>query len=141
MTLAVLGPGDRVAEASLFADAYHCDARAEVASRLWVYPKAGVLELLSRDAAGMGRLVQHLAAQVRRLRAVLEVRSVRRADDRVLAFLDLLEALGETWDDRRPTSAMSAELGLTPEALYRALGRLEKEARIVRDGRKVGRKS
>lgn len=54
VTLAVLGPGDGVAEASLFADVYHCDARAEVASRLWVYPKAGVLEFLSGDTADTG---------------------------------------------------------------------------------------
>ena len=141
VTLAVLRPGDGVAEAALFAEVYHCDARAEVSSRLWVFPKADVLEFLSRDAAGLEHLARHLAGQVRRLRGVLELRAVRRADARVLAYLDLLEALEESWGDERPASAVAAELGLTPEALYRALGRLEKEARIVRQGRKVAKKS
>lgn len=141
ITLAVLGPGDGVAEAALFSDVYHCDARAEVGSRLAVYRKAGVLELLSRDAAAMGRLVRHQAAQIRRLRAILEIRAVKRAEERVLAYLDLLEALGEPWDSERPVSAVGAELGLTPEALYRALGRLEKATRIVRKGRQVARKT
>lgn len=141
ITLAVLGPGDGIAEAALFAPTYHCDARAEVRSRLRAYAKADALEALRSDGAGTARLLQRLAGQVRRLRAILELRAVRRADERVLAYLDLLAALDESWDGERPVSAVAAEIGLTPEALYRALGRLEKTERIVRQGRRVSKKT
>lgn len=140
VTLALLRPGDSVAEAALFTDVYHCDARAEVASRVRAHPKADVLAFLGRDAEGPLRWARHLAGEVRRLRALLELRAVKRADDRVLAYLDLLETMDETWGEERPASAVSAELGLTPEALYRALGRLERAAKIVRRGRAVARR-
>lgn len=140
VTLAVLGPGNGVAEAALFAPVYHCDARAEIRSRLGIYPKAEALDTLRRDATGMSLFVRHLAGQVRRLRAILELRAVQRADDRVMAYLDLLEALGETWSHRRPTNMVAAEIGLSPETLYRSLKNLEQRNKIARRGREIWKK-
>ncbi len=141
VTLAVLGPGDFVAEAALFSDTYHCDARAEVSSRVWTFSKREVADGLARDPEALMSWFKGLASQVRRLRALLELRSIKRADERVLAYLDLLEALGEDWDPDRPLQAVASELGLVPESLYRALGRLERQNQIHREGRRVGRKT
>ncbi|MDA8021191.1 MAG: Crp/Fnr family transcriptional regulator [Thermoanaerobaculia bacterium] len=141
VTLAVLGPGDLVAEAALFSDVYHCDARAEIGSRLLAYPKSEVLAGLEREPEALLKWSRHLASQVRRLRALLELRSIKRADDRVLSYLELQEALGETWNGDRPSSAIAAEIGLTPEALYRTLARLDRQGEIHRRGPKVERKS
>ncbi|MEO1088958.1 MAG: cyclic nucleotide-binding domain-containing protein, partial [Acidobacteriota bacterium] len=79
VTLAVLGPGDYVAEAALFSDVYHCDARAEVGSRVRVFPKREVADGLSRDPEALMRWSKRLAGHVRRLRALLELRSIQRA--------------------------------------------------------------
>ena len=43
--------GEFFAEASLFAEAYHCDAVAAAQSRVRVYPKAIVMEALRTDPA------------------------------------------------------------------------------------------
>src|SRR6516225_11055829 len=45
------GRGEFFAEASLFADAYHCDAVAAAQSRVRVYPKAMVMEALRTGPA------------------------------------------------------------------------------------------
>lgn len=133
VTLALLRAGEGVAEAALFSDTYHCDARAEVASRVAVFPRQAALEHLSREPASMAALLRVQASQIRRLRALLEVRSIRRADERLLAYLDLREALGESSAPDRPATAVARELGLTAEAFYRALTRLEAEGRIQRE--------
>lgn len=135
--LAVLSAGSGVAEAALFSEVYHCDARAEVRSRLWAYPKAEALDTLRREPRAFARLAQMFSGEVRRLRALLEIRAVKRADERVLAYLDLLGAFGERWSDERPLSAAATDLGLTPEALYRALRHLETDGRIGREGKRV----
>ena len=75
------------------------------------------------------------------MRALLELRSIKRADERILAYLDLLEALGEVWGPDRPLRAVASELGLVPESLYRALARLERQNKIRREGRRVDRKT
>ena len=63
--------------------------------------------------------------------ARLELRDIRRAEERLLAVLHLrAEAdamvIAGTWKD------LAAELGLTQEALYRALSRLEQRGAIIR---------
>ena len=45
------GRGEFFAEASLFAEAYHCDTIAAAQSRVWVYPKAIVMAALRTDPA------------------------------------------------------------------------------------------
>ncbi len=139
--LAVLHPQDLIAEAALFSEHYHCDARAEVRSTVWGFSKREVLAHLKSDSETLLQWTKRLSAQLRRSRALLEVRSIRRADDRILAYLDLLSVLGETWDGRRPNSAVATELGLTPEALYRSLARLERSQAVRRQGRTVARNS
>ncbi len=139
VTLGVLRRGQGVAEAALFSSRYHCDARAEVASRFLRFPKETVLDRLRSDPLGAEGLLEQLAGQVRRLRALLEIRSIRRADERVLAYLGLLESLGEKWDGDQPTSEIGVELGLAPETLYRSLSRLERGGLIARSGREIRR--
>ena len=74
-----------------------------------------------------------LASQVRDLRTKLELRNIRSAKERVLAWLRL-----RTADDSPPASLnrswtlIAEELGLTREAVYRALAVLERERRIER---------
>jgi CRP-like cAMP-binding protein len=126
-------PGETFAEASVFADAYHCDAVAETASRVAAMPKVAFLAALARDPATSVRFARLLATQVVDLRARIELRNIRSAQERLLTWLRLRAngsplrvALEGTWTD------VAAEIGLTREALYRALAKLDAEGRIVR---------
>lgn len=126
--------GEFLAEASLFSEAYHCDAVAVVSSRVRVYPKASLLAAFRTDRGLAEAFMGRLAHQVQDLRARLELRNIRSARERVLQYLWL-----RAEPDRRsvviegPYQDIAAEIGLTREALYRTLARLEAEGVLVRD--------
>jgi CRP-like cAMP-binding protein len=136
VTLSVARAPATLAEASLFSRRYHCRAVAEVSSSVAVVPKATVLDLIESDTAFARSLVRTLAAEVRSLRHQLELRNVRPASQRLLGYLALRQDQGEPPDDR-PLAALAAELGLTPEALYRIVARLERQGVIRRQGRRI----
>lgn len=121
------------AEAALFADHYHCDAVAETDAEVEVIAKNAILATIASDPTLSLRLARNLAAQVRDLRARLELRNIRSARERVLSWLRLQAGRvpGELQLDR-PWTAIAAELGLTHEAVYRALAALEREGAIER---------
>ncbi len=75
-----------------------------------------------------------LASQVRDLRRRLELRNIRSAAARVLAWLRL-HASGSPPLVRncRSWTQVADDLGLTREAVYRALAALERQGRISRD--------
>ncbi len=126
-------PGGSFAEASLSGERYHCDCRAEMASRVAVYEKERVNRALEASSGLALAWARRLSEQVRDQRALLEVRSVASASDRIVAYLSLPrhEAQGVELPSLR---ALAAELGLAEETVYRAVARLEAEGRIVRDG-------
>ena len=137
VTVAVARAGETLAEAALFAERYHCDAVADLPSRVLAYAKPALLAALRADPDLAARFLAVLARQVQSLRARLELRSLRSARQRVLAYLTL-----EGTDDRpdatpRPVRDLATDLGLTPEALYRTLARLEAVGLVVRDGRRL----
>jgi len=70
------------AEAALFADAYHCDAIAQVASWVTVIAKHDLLRNVRRDASEVLALARAMAGQVRDR---LEIRNIRAAGLRLRA--------------------------------------------------------
>lgn len=138
VTLLVAEAGEAFAEASLSAARYHCDAVAEVDSVIHALPKAGLLAALAAHPEESLALVLSLATQVRDLRARLELRNIRSAAARLLAWLSL-HASGTPPAVRteRSWTLIATELGLTREAVYRALATLEREGRIRRDKHEV----
>lgn len=133
----VARPGDSFAEAALWADAYHCDGIAEVASTVVAVPKTDLLAALEADPQAALVFARALAAHVRGLRAQLELRNIRSAGERILAWLRLRSS-GDPPEVEldRPWTEIAAEIGLTHEAIYRSLAGLERDGRIVRsDGR------
>lgn len=125
--------GDLFAEAALFSEIYHCDATADIPSRLRVLSKPGLLAAFRADADFAERFMAVLARQVMALRTRLELRSIRSARERVLQHL-LLAADSDGRTVRLDGSLMdlAAEIGLTHEALYRALAALESEGAVAR---------
>lgn len=128
--------GGTFAEAALFSPRYHCDAVAETASRVVGFPTA-LLRSRMQDCADLAMAVAaRLARQVQGLRSQVELRNIRSAEDRVLAALALRgEAPGGGVELGGGLKLFAAEIGLTHEALYRTLRRLQNDGRIERRGR------
>lgn len=134
LILYVAGAGESFAEASLSATHYHCDATAETDSVVLALPKADLLTLMTTDPAQGVAFALALASQVGDLRTKLELRNIRSAKERALTWLRL-QATGDTPRAllNRSWTLIAEELGLTREALYRALAMLEREHRIERN--------
>ena len=138
VVLHVAGPGETLAEASLFSAQYHCDAIASTNAIVRVYPKREVLNAIEENPKAAQAFSAMLAHQVMNLRARIEQRNIRSAGERVRHFLTL-----NAGDDGRTINLsgtlkdLAAELGLSHEALYRTLAALEHSGEIKRKGSKI----
>ena len=108
-----------LAEASVYADRYHCDAicseDSEIRS-LSVHRFKGVLETNSELAS---MWATHLAHSLQAARFRSEILSLKKVEDRLQAWLSwnaTLPAKGH-WKD------LAAEIGVSPEALYREIAK------------------
>jgi len=136
--LYVAGPGETIAEASLFAAAYHCDAIASTDALVRVYPKAAVLATFDKDPKSAQAFTATLARQVMNLRTRIEQRNIRSARERVRHFLSVnAGADGRSVNLAGTLKDLAAELGLTHEALYRTLAALERAGEIKRTKGKI----
>lgn len=113
------GPGDLVAEASLFADRYHCDAIAAAAGSVACIPKRTFRDRLRRDPAFAEAWVSHLGQEIQAMRFRSEVLSLQTVAARLDAWL--------AWYDRIPEKGewkhLAHQIGVSPEALYRELAK------------------
>lgn len=133
VVLHVARRGALFAEAALFSGDYHCDAVAALPSRIRAYPKPDLLAAFRADPALAERFMALLARQVQGLRARLEERNIRSASTRLLHHIALAAGPdGRTMRLDGTLSDLAAEIGLTREALYRALAKLEKAGAIRR---------
>lgn len=130
-------PGEFFAEASLFATTYHCDAVAAEPCRVRRYPKAEVLAALRADPDAAFRFLGMVARQLQELRQRLELRNVRSAQERVRLFLALHAGPDGTVAVPGALQDIAADIGLTREALYRALAALEHKGVIARQGTRI----
>lgn len=119
--------GECFAEASIFADRYHCDAIAAEASRIILIGRQAILAAFA-DPEFSRSFNQHLARQLQQQRHILEIVAIRSAEDRVFAGL-LAGLLKGTVID------FAATLHLSHEATYRALRSLTGKGVVRRRGR------
>lgn len=125
--------GEFFAEASLFAEAYHCDAVAAEQSQVRVYSKAMVKDALRKDTALTEAFMARLARQLQELRARMELRNICSARERVLQYLRLRAGVhGRRTAIEGQLQDIAAEIGITREALYRTLAALEAERCLTR---------
>src|SRR5579872_4957187 len=133
LVLGTTPAGEYFVEAALFADIYHCDAVATEPSRVRVYPKEAVLNVLRTNPTATMSFLAFMARQVIEVRHRLELVKVRSAKERVLLYLDLnVGPDGRTVNLRSPLQDIASELGLTREVLYRTLASLERAGAIER---------
>jgi CRP-like cAMP-binding protein len=131
--LHVAAQGDTVAEASLFSPTYHCDAIATTDAVVHRYPKGVLLAEFARNSKASQAFMAMLARQVMAQRTRLEQRGIHSARDRIRHYLAVNAA-----DDGRTVALpgtlkeLAGELGLSHEALYRALAGMAARGEIVR---------
>lgn len=130
-------PGELFAEASIFSARYHCDAIAMRACEVLVYSKAELTRRLKEQRDDLWTFASQLAHRVQDLRTGLEMRQIRSATERVLRSLQLRCGASDTWKMDGTLKQFAEEIGLTHEALYRALARLECDGRITRSNGEI----
>lgn len=116
------------AEASIYSEHYHCDAIATVPSVIERFERGAVLAALETDPAFATSFTRLLARQVQSSRQSIELMSIRSAEGRVLAALQLGLLDG-------PITEFAARIGLTHEACYRALRCLVGAGSVKKSGR------
>lgn len=128
--------GGFFAEASLNSIAYHCDVVVVEKGELLCFPASTFREALDSDKTFRDAWLQHLARELRRLRSQCERMNLRSAAQRIFHYI---ESEGSNGEIRltQPKKAWANELGLTHEALYRALRRLQSDGTLTVDGPKL----
>ncbi|PCJ34266.1 MAG: Crp/Fnr family transcriptional regulator [Cellvibrionales bacterium] len=131
--LHVAFPGDLLAEASLFSPRYRCTSFADAKTELSCVKKIELLTVLERKPMLVMELLANYSHQICHLRAINELKNIRSAKERVLAFLkNAADVNGEV------NLAISLKdtayfIGLTHESFYRALKVLVASQQISRE--------
>jgi len=125
--------GDIIAEASLFSDTYHCAAVVDSPSaELSCFDRYGLLAALKESPAAAMDIMELFAHRIRKLRALLEIRNIRSAKQRMHAYFQL-ESNGKNEVPLKMSfKDMAYQLGLAHETFYRALKHLEEEGKLVK---------
>lgn len=114
-------PGDLLAEASVWSDCYHCGAVAFAGPvRTLAIARGPLRAALGSDAALAEAFARQLALAMQRTRLRAEILTLRTVAERLDAWLlagpGRLPARGEG-------ARVAAEIGVSPEALYREIAR------------------
>ena len=138
VVVGIAGPGEMIAEASLFSRTHDCAATAVTNAAVRLYQKATLLAQLERDPRAALSFMATLVEQILNLRIRLERRSIPSARDRVRHYLtangggrERTVALPSTLKD------LAAELGLTHETLYRTLSEMSANGEIAKLSGKI----
>jgi CRP/FNR family transcriptional regulator, dissimilatory nitrate respiration regulator len=118
LTLHIATADMALAEASLFADAYHCDAVARSNTKVASMPRAKFLAQIRDHPDAALSLIEAHAKEVQTQRARIEILRLRRVADRLDAWLDFHgEPKKGEWIN------VADQIGVTAPALYRELAK------------------
>ncbi len=121
-----------LAEASLDQRAYHCDAVATELTELFAIPRRAFCDALD-DTLFRTQWIGHLARELRTARAHSERLSLRTVRERITHYIEV-EGEGGSVTLTESKKDWAAALGLTHEALYRALSQMQKDDQLSVDG-------
>ncbi|MBI3145726.1 MAG: Crp/Fnr family transcriptional regulator [Pseudogulbenkiania sp.] len=128
--------GGFIAEASLDSRTYHCDAIAAEPTTLLLFPTAAFRVALGAEPSFCKAWQSQLAREVRKLRAQCERLSLPSAADRINHYIES-EGTDGAVTINQSRKSWAAELGLSHEALYRALRRMQDEGVLEVDGNRL----
>lgn len=113
-----------LAEASVYSEAYHCDAVVELPSRVFELPKAAFLKHLQEDEEFSNLWAAHLAREVQSARYRCEILSRKTVAERLDGWLAWQ---GNKLPSKGQWKSIAAQIGVSPEALYRELAKRRSE--------------
>lgn len=117
--------GGFVSEASLLVDAYHCDSIATHNGQAIILPIKSLRDLLADSKFSM-KWVQLLSKEIMRLRTQSERLGLKDIRSKLIHLIET-EGKNGVLTLQSDFKSMAAEIGVTHEALYRAIATLEKE--------------
>lgn len=118
LTLTLARSGMVLADPSLFADTYHCDAVVHDAAEVAILSRVAFLTTLSnRPEIALG-LIEAYAHTIQSQRTRIEILRMRKASSRLDAWVDLNGAPPEGQWKR-----VAEDIGVSPPALYRELAK------------------
>ncbi|MEM8673490.1 MAG: Crp/Fnr family transcriptional regulator [Cyanobacteria bacterium P01_G01_bin.67] len=132
-TLQFAQSGDIIGENAIFEAAYPCSAIAMVASRVIVYPRTFVTEILPTHPRLIEDLLAIMYQKITYFQNNLEFREIRAAHQRVLQYLIYAADANKVVKIDLPMHNIARQLGFAPATLSRALLRLETEGSITRE--------
>lgn len=128
--------GESFDETALFSDIYSCSAIADVPSRVAAIDKEIFRQALDNNPELVNRYINQLVYRYKKVKTLLELRSIRSARERLLQYLvRYKEPNNQTVVLPRPLKYLAIELGLSAEALYRTISLLQSEGVITRKQR------
>lgn len=114
------GPGAFLAEASVYSEIYHCDALAAEACLIHEWERSAFLKLLA-DTPGYSELwAAYLAKEVQSARYRSEILTRKGVSERLDCWLTWK---GGAMPPKGNWKSVAAQIGVSPEALYRELAR------------------
>jgi CRP-like cAMP-binding protein len=124
-----------IAEASLSQPAYRCDAVVSEPSELLLINRHAFQAALADDGY-RAKWLNHLTRELHHVRALAERLSLKSAEERIVHFLET-EGTDGAVTMQCTKKEWAAELGLSHEALYRTLARMERCGAIEIDGSRI----
>ena len=125
-----------LAEASLTNKNYCCEVVVTKGGELIRFPAKAFREALDVDASFRTSWLARLASEVRKLRTQNERLSLHGAAERVIHYIESEGSDGSIFLNQS-RKAWASELGLTHEALYRVLRRLQEDKTLHVDGKRI----
>ncbi len=120
LTLHRAGAGAILAEASLFSETYHCDAVAARRTDVLCLQKPNVRAAMAADGELMLAWAAFLAHEVQATRFRAQILALKTVAGRLDAWL---ADRGGKMPQRGGWKQVAAQIGVSPEALYRELSR------------------
>jgi CRP-like cAMP-binding protein len=113
------GPGEVLAEASLFSERYHCDALARSAAVVKAISKRRLRDRFRDDPAFAEAWAVHLGREIQNTRLRSEILSLKTVAARLDAWQEWHGALPARGEWHR----IAREIGVSPEAFYREMAK------------------
>lgn len=129
--------GESIAEASLFADQYHCSAIVDSPCELSFAKKVDLMVLLKTHPEVMIDVLAVFSRQIRDLRTINEIKNIRSAKDRILTFIRTNVDENKEMTLNLSLKEMAQKIGLAHETFYRELKKLEGEGELARSLDKI----
>jgi len=138
MLMSLLGPGDLFGAAALFSGStrYVADILARNATWVMLIPEETLAGMMRRDFRVAENYMRYLTGRIRFLSRRIDGLAEHRPEERLYLYLSGMAQNG-VCTLRYPITALADALCVSRPTLYRALGKLAEQGRILRDGNTI----